>query len=163
MATRLAWVILGPGLWVVGGCGSGGGSHMATPPQPAVARAPGATQLVGRPQAAVLWLAAGRSTAKFTITALAPREHTWDVTISAPAGADVEVHIVTWYGVSFSVLDTTRDRQSCATSRGRTVCVLRFPLLEAQRPGPWTVIARKRTAPAAAVRVQVTFHATEAG
>jgi hypothetical protein len=154
-------VLLGAGALGLSGCASGRSAPRAA--QPPRSETGATAALVGRPQAAVLQLARGNSTTKFTISALPPPTHTWSVAIDAPAKADVEVHILTWYGAWLSVLDTTRERQSCAITGTQTHCLLSFPLLEAQRAGPWTVIARKRTDPSATVRIQVTFNPTRTG
>jgi hypothetical protein len=113
--------------------------------------------LAGRPQAAFLRLGRGRSSARYTITALSPPTHTYDVRIVAPVSAAISVRIRTWYATSLSVLNTTRDKTWCNTRGTRSICLLRFPRLEAQQAGPWTVIASKRSQPAATVRVAVTF------
>jgi hypothetical protein len=135
---------------------------MATTAAPSGSTTPAtATQpadLVGTPQGQTLQLPVGGSTARFTVTALPPPEHTWDVHVDAPAAADVGVRIRTWYGQQLRVLDTTRDPTSCDVRSGRSFCSLAFPRLEAQRPGKWTVIVQKRSKPAADVRVEVTFN-----
>jgi hypothetical protein len=113
-------------------------------------------QLVGEAQGHSLEMNAGRSVVRFPITAPPPPEHTFDVYIEAPATADVGVRIRTWYGQRLTVLRSTRDRTSCSI-RGRHVCRLAFPRLEAQRPGEWTVVVIKRSRPPARVRVEVTF------
>lgn len=75
----------------------------------------------------------------------------------APAAADVAVRMHTWYGADLGVADSTKYDQSCTMTGERSVCELLFPELEAQRAGPWTVIATKRSRPAATVRITVTF------
>jgi hypothetical protein len=104
-----------------------------------------------------LRLAAGRSAKSFTITALPPPEYVWDVRTTAPASAGIGVRIDTWYGVELGVLDP-HQRDSCRVSANRSVCFLRFPLLEAQRAGRWTVIASKQTGSAATLGISITFH-----
>jgi hypothetical protein len=80
------------------------------------------------------------------------------VKIAAPARADVAVRIDTWYGVHLGVEDsTTNDKAFCAVRDNRSVCDLPFPELEAQRAGPWTVIATDLSRTPATVRVAVTF------
>jgi hypothetical protein len=91
------------------------------------------------------------------ITALSPPTHTYNVKIVAPARAAVAVRIHTWYGVDLGVIDSTNGKPWCAVRGKRSVCVLPFPLLEAQRAGPWTVIATKRSRAPANVRIAVTF------
>lgn len=113
--------------------------------------------LDGRPQIGVLSLHRGSASAGFTITALAPPRHTYDVQITAPARVNVAVRIHTWYGVDLGVVDSTHEPQWCKASGARSTCSLLFPELEAQRAGPWRVIASKRSGPAVVVRVAVTF------
>jgi hypothetical protein len=114
--------------------------------------------LIGHPQGQILAMPAERSTRRFTVTALPPAEHTWDVHVVAPADADVAVRIRTWYGQRLRVLDTTHDATSCEVHGARSVCSLAFPRLEAQRGGAWEVIVLKRSEAAAGVAVEVTFN-----
>ena len=130
---------------VAGGCAGGG------------ITADHANVLLGRPQTGVLRLPPGRSANSFTITALSPPRYVWDARVTAPANADVEVDIRTWYGVELQVVDSTNNKQTCGISHARSVCLAHFPLLEAQRPGRWTVIAAKHSGPAAIVRIAITF------
>jgi hypothetical protein len=143
------------------GCTGGGEAGMPTAPRPSTsatsATATDPAALVGTPQGQTLQMPVGGATAKFTITALPPPEHTWDVRVDAPATADVAVRIRTWYGQRLRVLDTTHDPTSCDVQGARSVCSLAFPRLEAQRPGEWTVIVAKRSEPRARVRVEVIF------
>lgn len=114
--------------------------------------------LEGKPQASVLRLGAGRSAARFTVTALNPPTHTYDVRVRTQSSADISVRIRTWYGQSLRVLDSVGDDLSCNVKRGHADCVSAFPALEAQRAGPWTVIVSKRSGPPVAVRVAVAFN-----
>ena len=157
MSRRLAVTAI-CGVLVLGatGCAGGGGNHGSVrgpgsnpAPTPAVA---------GRPRAASLVLPAGRSSAQYPITAPSPAQYGFDVTVTAPASADVGVSIRTWYGAVFpSILTSTHDPASCRTRGSQDVCFERFPLLEAQRAGTWTVVASKRSGPAATVRVAIVF------
>jgi hypothetical protein len=113
--------------------------------------------LAGRPQSAGLRLAVGRSAARFTILAPPPPKYTWNVVVTAPAAADIAVSIHTWYGAELGVLTSTHDAESCKTSAGRATCFTRFPVLEAQRAGRWTVTATKRSGPPAIVHIAITF------
>ena len=146
----------------IGGCGRGDKGGMLTRPGPSEptksASALNPTALLGTPQGRTLEMPAGRSTARFTITALPPPEHSWDVHVDAPVAADVAVRIRTWYGQPLRVLDTTNDPTSCDVKGARSVCSLAFPRLEAQRPGEWTVVVTKRSGPQARVRVEVIFN-----
>ena len=146
-----------------GGCSGGDKTDMTTRPQssersPSVPLATDPAALIGKPQAQTLEMSAGPSTTRFTITALPPPQHTWDVHVDTPLTADVAVSIRTWYGQRLRVLDTTHDQASCEVQGERSVCSLAFPRLEAQRPGKWTVIVVKRSQPAARVRVEVIFN-----
>lgn len=138
------------------GCTGGGGNHRGVP-------SPGKTPVrtsvaVGRPQSASLALPAGRSSAQFRITAPSPSQYGFDVTVIAPASADIGVSIHTWYGAILpSILDSTHDQAWCRVHGLQETCFEQFPLLPAQRAGTWTVVASKRSEPAAKVRVAVVF------
>jgi hypothetical protein len=95
--------------------------------------------------------------AQFAIRAPAPPSHTFTVRILAPRHADVAVWLQTWYGQRLDVLGSTHDRASCQAAAEQTVCLLRFPRLEAQRAGTWTVHAAKRSPRPAVVQITVTF------
>ncbi len=153
MSRRLWWL----GVLLIAACGGGGhgrepGTHVQRNGRQPI------EPLADHPQLGILRLRAGHRSAHFVITALAPPEHTFDVKIVAPARADVAVRIRTWYGVDLGVEDsTTRDKAFCAVKGRRSVCDLLFPELEAQRAGPWTVIALDRSRSPATVRISVTF------
>jgi hypothetical protein len=83
---------------------------------------------------------------------------TWGVRISAPASADFEVDALKLDGERLSVLETTHQREACAIIGTRLHCSLRFAIGANQTPGPWTVIAKKRTGPATTMRIQITFY-----
>jgi hypothetical protein len=112
--------------------------------------------LASRPQEAVLRLPAGRSTSRFEITAVPHDE--WDLRVSAPAKADLSVEALKPDGERLYLLETTRQRYPCAVTGGRSHCFLRFAIGANLAPGTWTIIATKRTEPAATARIQVTFH-----
>ena len=137
----------------IGGCGSGHSTAPASQPKTASSTP---ASLVGRPQEAVLRFAPGRSTARFVITAV-PHD-TWDAGITAPASADFEVDALKSDGESLHLLETTHQREACAISGTRSHCFLRFAIGANHTPGTWTVIAKKRTGPAATIRVQITFY-----
>lgn len=146
-------LVAGAGVLCIGGCGSG---HSTSPaPQPKTASST-PTSLVGRPQKAVLRLPRGRSTARFEITAV-PHD-TWDVRISAPASTDFQIDALKSDGERLHLLETTHQREACAITGTRLHCFLRFAIGANQTPGPWTVIAKKRTGPATTMRIQITFH-----
>ena len=104
-----------------------------------------------------LRLPAGPVAAQFAIHAPAPPSHTFTVRILAPHHADVAVWLQTWYGQRLDVLASTQDRASCRAAAEQTVCLLRFPRLEAQRAGTWAVHAAKRSPRPAVVEITVTF------
>jgi hypothetical protein len=113
---------------------------------------------VEQPQAATLVLPSGRSSAHYRITAPSPARYGFDVTVAAPASATVGVIIRTWYGAIFSsILTSTHDRGVCRRRGSQDICFERFPQLEGERAGTWTVVASKRSGPPATVRVAVTF------
>lgn len=156
MTRRLAAVaICGVLALAAGACACGGGSDRGAQSHGEnTARTRAAAE---QAQAASLVLPAGRSSAWYRITAPSPARYAFDVTVAAPASADVGVTIRTWYGAIFSILSSTRDPGVCRRRGSQDICFERFPLLEAQRAGTWTVIASKRSEPAATVRVAVTF------
>jgi hypothetical protein len=137
-------------------CGSGAGARPAQQPTPAGATRASPVPFVGRPQSAVLRLAAGRSTSHFVITAV-PKDP-WDLRVSAPAAADVAVQAQKQDGELLYLLETTREPGVCTVTRGRSHCLLRFAIGANQARGRWTVTAAKRAGPAAAARIEVTFH-----
>ena len=154
-------MLLGVGMLALSSCGSSRSTAPAPQPRTATSTPVSLSSLVGRPQEALLHLARGRSTAHFVITAV-PHD-TWDVRISAPASADFEVNALKSDGERLSLLETTHQRQACAITGTRLHCRMRFAIGANQTPGRWTVIAKKRTEPAAAVRIGVTFNRTETG
>ncbi len=157
MLTKRLAAIAACGVFVLaaGACTGGGGSGRGTQSHGKKITGTGAAAL--QPQAARLALPAGRSSAQYRITAPSPARYSFEVTVIAPASADVAVNIDTWYGAILSILDSTRDRGVCTRRGSQDTCFERFPLLEAQLAGTWTVIASKRSEPAATVRVTVTF------
>ncbi|MGH3258178.1 MAG: hypothetical protein ACRDOU_22765 [Streptosporangiaceae bacterium] len=113
---------------------------------------------IGKPQAASLSLPAGRSTVQYGITAPDPARYAFDVAVTAPVSANVGVSIRTWYGAILpSILDSSHDAGSCQAHGSQDVCFEMFPFLPAQRAGRWTVIAAKRSGPAATIRIVITF------
>jgi hypothetical protein len=145
-------------LAVAGGCTSGNErAETNSPIRSGAATTDGLKSLSGQSQGATLRMASGRSTATFQVTALDPPTHVFDVRVAAPASADFRVRMRTSDGALLHILDSTRSADWCQVRRDRSVCFLPFPLLEARREGLWTVIVTKRSIPAAAVRVAVTF------
>ena len=115
--------------------------------------------LAGRPQSGTVRLSAGRASGKFEITALPPPTHSWDVRVTSPRTADVSVDALTWYGVRLHVIYSSRGDAGCHAVGALSSCFARFPFLEAQRAGRWTVIVAKRSGPPATVNVTITFEA----
>ena len=131
-----------------------------TPPStPSTATTSPAATVRGQPNgvARQLRLGAGPVAAQYAIHAPAPLSHTFTVRIVAPHHADVAVWLQTWYGQRLNVLASTHDRAWCQARAEQNVCLLRFPRLEAQRAGTWTVHAAKRSPRPAAVEITVTF------
>ena len=156
MTQRLA-AIAACGVFVLGAaaCAGGGGSSRGTHGNSKKIAAAGAGP--EQPQAARLVLSAGRSSARYRITAPSPAQYGFDVAVDAPAPANVSVNAHTWYGATLGILVSTRDSEWCIRRGSQVTCFERFPLLPAQRAGTWTVIASKRSGPAATVRVTVAF------
>jgi hypothetical protein len=114
--------------------------------------------VIGKPQAASLSLPAGQTSVQYGITAPDPARYAFDVAVTAPASIDVGVSIRTWYGAILpSILDSSHDAGACQVRSSEDVCFEMFPFLPAQHAGRWTVVAAKRSGPAATIRVVVTF------
>ena len=108
--------------------------------------------VIGRRQSATSAFPAGRATRTFKIRAVA--SHPYDVTVAAPASAELNIHINTSGGVR-SMLDTIHG-QSCRSRAGHIDCLLHFA--EGGTPGGiWTVVISKTSAPAAVVAISVVF------
>jgi hypothetical protein len=139
--------------------GSVGCTRQAAPPSVTLGTAttPRAAAVQPNGVARRLQLPAGAVAAQFAIQAPAPPSHTFTVRIVAPGHADVGVWLETWYGQRLDVLASTQDRAQCRARAEHTVCLLRFPRLEAQRAGTWTVHAAKRSPRPAVIEVTVTF------
>jgi hypothetical protein len=136
---------------------TGGGGNSRGGPSHAKAIARTSSPAAQRPQASSLVLAAGRSSARYRITAPPPAQYAFTVTVAAPASVDVAVTISTWYGALLSILGSTHQPGSCRHQGTQHACLERFPFLPAQLAGTWTVVASKRLGPAATVRITVTF------
>ena len=118
-----------------------------------------ASALAGRPQIGDLHLAGGWSSARFTITALSPPTHTYDVLVETAASADLSVHFQTWYGQNLGAQYSTQGTlaSNCVVTGARMACLSHFPELGTERAGTWTVIATKRSGPPVSVWISVTF------
>jgi hypothetical protein len=99
-----------------------------------------------------LRLEAGSSSAQRHFDAPDPRTHmqTIEVTVD-PAESPVVIDFTTTIGSTLHVLGP--ERYNCSPDNDRIRCLVRFPILEAQRSGRWTVTASKPDGPAAALRV----------
>jgi hypothetical protein len=119
----------------------------------------GTTVAAMEPQIATFVLPAGHSSEQHQITAPSPAHYEFDVTISAPASANVRLNARTSNGAILGLIGSTRDYQdySCRHQGSQIVCLGRFPLLPAQHGGTWTLLASKRSDPAATARVVITF------
>src|SRR5918994_2009901 len=76
-----------------------------------------------------------------------------------PAESPVVIDLTTTTGSILHVLGP--ERYDCSPDGGRIICLVRFPILEAQRSGRWTVTASKPDGPAAAVAVRVRSEAVD--
>jgi hypothetical protein len=169
-AAMRAWTgMMCLGAVLIIGAGGCGGSKSAGAAATAKASAAGYSGSVLRPQAALLALPAGHSSAHFRITAPSPARYDFDVALNFPAAAHVVVQFRTWYGAVLDILDYKPGEQSesstvnsqatgCKSVGSRLLCVQHYPLLPAQKGGAWTVLVSKRSLPSATVRVAVTFH-----
>jgi hypothetical protein len=108
-----------------------------------------------------LRLEAGSTSAQGHFAVPDPRTHvqTIEVTID-PAESPVVIDFTTTTGSTLHVLGPERD--NCSLEDERTMCLVRFPILEAQRSGRWTVTASKPDGPATAVAVRVEWETVEA-
>ena len=139
----------------VAACSGGGGRARGTPSHgQKIVRSDGVTE---QPQPAELVLSAGRSSARYRITAPSPAKYAFDVSVTAPAAVNVAVNMRTWYGTTLTILDSSHDRAWCRRRGSQDICFLPFPFLPAQLAGKWTVVASKQSGPLATVRVVVTF------
>jgi hypothetical protein len=107
-----------------------------------------------------LRLEAGSSSAQEHFDAPDPRTHmqTIEVTVD-PAESPVVIDFTTTTGSTLHVLGP--ERYNCSPEDDRMMCLVRFPILEAQRSGRWTVTASKPDGPATAVAVRVRWEAVD--
>ena len=103
-----------------------------------------------------LALPRGETTARARIPAPPPSRHAYDVRVVAREGADLEIELRTPEGTRLHVLDTTHA-PDCRVRMPYRICYLRFPRLDAERGGTWTIVATKRSLPPTNVRVDVMF------
>jgi hypothetical protein len=107
-----------------------------------------------------LRLAAGASSAQRHFDAPDPRTHTQTIEVAIePAESPVVIDFMTTTGSTLHVLSP--ERHNCSTEDDRITCIVRFPLLEAQRSGRWTVAASKTNRPPTDVEVRVRWEAVD--
>ena len=106
-------------------------------------------------------LDAGSSAAQGHFDAPDPRTHTQTIEVTVdPGESPVVIDFTTTTGSTLHVLGLERyDSPDCRPEDDRTICIIRFPILEAQRSGRWTATASKADGPAAAVEVRVRWEA----
>jgi hypothetical protein len=102
----------------------------------------------------VIHLGPGRAAVGFGVEVLDPPTHTFEVRLVVPSDTDVRLWLTTSYGARLFVLENTHEAR-CHATKGVAVCLVRFPFLEAQRPGVWILHVLKRTRQP--VTVTVTF------
>lgn len=103
-------------------------------------------------------LASGRADARTSFEAEDPREHVQTVTVIA-SRPDVTfaLDFITAGGSTLHVLEVDRNGNACQAANGRTVCTIRFPVLEAQLAGEWQAIASKPDGDAFDVEVSIAW------
>jgi hypothetical protein len=107
-----------------------------------------------------LRLEAGSATAQRGFDAPDPRTHTQIIEVTVdPAESPVTIDFTTATGSILHVLGPARH--DCSRDGERIVCLVRFPILEAQRSGRWTVTASKSNGPVTAVAVRVRWEAID--
>jgi hypothetical protein len=161
LGTLTSLVAAAAGTLIVIGCSDSAGAPDTAPPE---TRAPASSEMPetlpsDTPEADVeLRLDAGSSTARAHFDAPDPRTHaqTIEVTI-APGESPVVIDFTTTTGSTLHVLGL--QRHDCRPEDDRIMCIVRFPILEAQRSGRWTATASKADGPPAAVKVRVRWEA----
>jgi hypothetical protein len=104
-----------------------------------------------------LRLRRGPTTAKYQVVAPDPARHQLTMVATAPRASDIQVWLETGPSKRLPVLATTRDATTCHPTGAQTRCVVRFPALEAEQPGVWTVSVAKGSSLPAAIRITLTF------
>lgn len=90
--------------------------------------------------------------ATFEFEAPDPRDHVLDVEVTMPVGTELEVEFQTPNGMTLLILDPS---DTCSNSRGRLVCRLEFPALEAPTAGVWVASVNKTSIPSAEVNITI--------
>ena len=103
-----------------------------------------------------LRLGQGRATATYRVVAADPVHDPLTIVLWAPRGTDLELWLETETGRR-PVLAGTKGPGMCRPVGRQTRCLVAWEAQVAEDPGLWTVGLAKRSPPAAAVRVTITF------
>ena len=161
MVSRLA--VAAVGTLLVVGC-----SDRSDAPQtaPSDVRAPAASDTTETVQTDTaeadmeLRLEAGSFSAQGHFDAPDPRTHVQRIEVTVdPGESPVVIDFTTTTGSTLHVLGPERD--NCSPEDDQIMCLVRFPILEAQRSGRWTVTASKPDGPATTVAVRVRWEAVD--
>jgi hypothetical protein len=151
------------GTLLVVGCSESSEGPDTVPPDK---RAPASSEMPepvpsDTPEADVqLRLAAGASSAQAQFDAPDPRTHMQTIEVDVePAESPVVIDFMTTTGSTLHVLGP--ERHNCSPEDDRITCIVRFPILEAQRSGRWTVAASKADGPPTDVVVHVRWEAVD--
>ncbi|MGH7664384.1 MAG: hypothetical protein ACRENI_08855 [Gemmatimonadaceae bacterium] len=153
--TRL--VAAGAGALFFVGCSDSSEAPDTAPPE---TRAPVSSEMrellpSDTPEANIeLHLDAGSSAAQGHFNAPDPRTHTPTIEVTVdPGESAIVIDFTTTTGSTLHVLGL--ERYDCTPEDDRIMWIVRFPILEAQRSGRWTVTASKSDGPPTAVGVRV--------
>jgi hypothetical protein len=151
------------GILLVVGCSDRSDAPETTPSEIRAPAASDTTETVPPDTAEAdikLRLEAGSASAQGHFDAPDPRTHdqTIEVTVE-PAESPVVIDFTTATGSTLHVLGP--ERYNCSPEDDRIMCLVRFPILEGQRSGRWTVTASKPDGPAAAVAVRIGWEAVD--
>jgi hypothetical protein len=106
-----------------------------------------------------LRLDAGSSAAQGHFDAPDPRTHAQNIEVTVnPGESPVVIDFTTTTGSTLHVLGL--ERSDCRPEDDGIICVIRFPILEAQPSGRWTVTDSKADGPPTAVEVRIRWEAT---
>jgi hypothetical protein len=153
---RLSTLGVGVGLTLaIAACGS---SHHASKAAVTTAPASTTTAQANRPQEARLTLPEGRSSRSYTVIAPSPAQYAYNIALDLPVSAKISVNIRTRYGAVLSVFESSQRGQGCTAHGSRLTCLLRFPLLPAQKAGHWRVVVSKTSRAPALVHIATTFY-----
>lgn len=130
-----------------------------TTDQPTPAEEPNGLQPNSVPR--ILNLSRGRASERYQVRALDPPTHTYTVRIVANGSPNLAMWFTTSYRAKLGVVESTVNDPSCRVSPTRTLCLLEFPALEAQRAGAWTMNVIKRSDPPTTLTITVAFSPIE--